>query len=792
MISLCALLLFQPGNLFYVSQAAPLAPSIFQKLPPGAVQGTGWLLMQLKLQKEGFAGKLSGISRFLNEKDNAWLGNTASPRAGWEELPYWLKGQVSLAYVLDDKALKDECQPWIEGIIQSQQADGWFGPEANRKTRHGTPDLWPNMLAQNVLQTYYDATGDQRVINLMRKYADWLIALPEDQTFDPRHYWHYYRVGDQIANLLWLYNNTNDPKLLPLVEKMHRKSAKWVDRIVNRHGVNFAQGFKEPALYSLFSKNAKDYAATERNLTDFLHDYGLPGGMYAADENARPGKDDPRQATESCSVAEMMLSHELLMQTTGKAVWGDRTEEVAFNWLPTTMTADLKALRYLTCANMAVSDAPGHSPGIENGGPMFLFDPHDHRCCQHNMGMAWPYFTEHLWFATNGNGLAAAMYSPSVVKAKVGDGTEVTIEEQTNYPFDEVITFVVNPAKPVKFPFMMRVPRWSPNPRVALNGKSVLMKPANGYLTMTQTWKKGDRVTLKLPMAIQTKTNLDKHAGSLTISRGPLVYSLKIEEETKPYAHLDSWPSYEVRPKSDWNYGLDAAKRELKVVTKKFDENVQPWDFRNVPIQIETQARQIPEWGMDIYGLVSPLQKMPALSTSPLKKVTLIPMGAARLRMTVFPTVSAKGTPWKKSRTAATPIPATYSHRNWWDTESALSDKLIPSKSSDEEIPRFTWWDHKGTEEWVQYTFKETRTFQKCRVYWFDDEPRGGVRLPASWKLQVKVGEVWEDVQPEGAYPIVKDGWSDVSFRPIGGTQIRLVAKLKEGFSAGVLEWEVN
>ncbi|MEQ1936531.1 MAG: hypothetical protein ABL962_21990, partial [Fimbriimonadaceae bacterium] len=96
MISLCALLLFQPGNLFYVSQAAPLAPSIFQKLPPGAVQGKGWLLMQLKLQKDGFAGKLSGISRFLNEKDNAWLGNTASPRAGWEELPYWLKGQVSL------------------------------------------------------------------------------------------------------------------------------------------------------------------------------------------------------------------------------------------------------------------------------------------------------------------------------------------------------------------------------------------------------------------------------------------------------------------------------------------------------------------------------------------------------------------------------------------------------------------------------------------------------------------------------------------------------------------------
>ncbi len=745
--------------------------------------------MQLKLQRDGFAGKLSDISRFLNEKDNAWLGNTANPRAGWEELPYWLKGQVSLAYVLNDKKLKAECQPWIEGILASQKEDGWFGPEANRKTRHGTPDLWPNMLAQSVLQTYYEATGDQRVINLMRKYADWLIALPEEQTVDPKHYWHYYRVGDQIASLLWLYNNTTDPKLLGLAEKMHRHSARWVDRIVNRHGVNFAQGFKEPALYSLFSKSAKDYAATERNLSEFLRDYGLPGGMYAADENARPGKDDPRQATESCSVAEMMLSHELLMQTTGKAVWGDRTEEVAFNWLPTTMTADLKALRYLTCANMAVSDAAGHSPGIENGGAMFLFDPHDHRCCQHNVGMAWPYFTEHLWFATNGNGLAAAVYAPSSVTAKVGGGTRVTIEEKTNYPFEDEIRFLVNPAAPVKFPLVMRVPGWSPNPLVTLNGKPVLLKAKDGYLTLNRIWKKGDRLTLRLPMT--AKVNQAKHAGSLTVSRGPLVYSLKIQEETKPYAHLDKWPSYEVRPGSDWNFGLDP-RVPLRFMNKPLVEGKQPWDFRNVPVQIEAQGRQIPEWGMDIYGLVAPLQKMPVLSNAPLRKLTLIPMGAARLRTTVFPTVAPTGAVWKKPRTAATPIPATYSHRNWWDTESALSDKLIPANSGDEEIPRFTWWDHKGTEEWVQYTFTETRTFQKCRVYWFDDEPRGGIRLPASWKLQVKVGEVWEDVQPDGAYPLVKNGWSDVSFRPIGGIQIRLVAKMREGFSAGVLEWEVN
>jgi hypothetical protein len=169
-------------------------------------------------------------------------------------------------------------------------------------------------------------------------------------------------------------------------------------------------------------------------------------------------------------------------------------------------------------------------------------------------------------------------------------------------------------------------------------------------------------------------------------------------------------------------------------------------------------------------------------------------MGAARLRITVFPTVTneAGGKVWVKPRQARIPIPATYSHRNWFDSEGALSDGLVPTKSDDDDIPRFTWWDHKGTEEWVQYTFDANRTFQSCRVYWFDDTGRGQCRIPESWKIQVKNGGQWQDVEPIGNYSLVKDGWSEVKFKPVAGTEIRLVAKLKPNLSSGILEWEVH
>jgi DUF1680 family protein len=779
-------------NDYYVRQRAPLEPSPVQKLPSGSVTGRGWLKVQLDLQRAGFMGHLAEISRFLDPKNNAWMGTGDSKRGGWEEVPYWLKGQVSLGYVTGDAKIIAEVKPWIEGIIKSQSPDGWFGPEGNRKTQYGTPDLWPNMLAQNALQTYYEATGDQRVIKLMSRYCDYLLSLDKKSLFDPRHYWHYMRVGDQLTSLVWLYNRTGESKILELAARIHKAGANWTGGVANVHGVNFGQGFREPATYSLFSKSNADWRATERDLKDFTDEFGqVPGGMYGADENARKGKTDPRQAAESCAIAEMMYSHELLFEYSGDPKWGDRAEDVAFNWMPVTMTPDLKAIRYLQAANMAISDSPSKSPGVENGGPMFLMDPNDHRCCQHNVGMGWPFLTEHLWYGTNGNGLVAAILAPSQVKARVGDGTEVTVEEITDYPFKDKIQFKILTAKSVTFPLYVRIPEWAKHASATLDGKPVRgMGIGSGFLQVDRTWKSGDTLTVTLPMSIKLE-NWSERPGAVSVLRGPLAYSLKIEEEYKRQPRPNGWDAYEILPKSTWNYGLDPNPK-FNVVEKVAKQGEQPWTVQNAPVQLETTGRRIPEWSFDMYGLVSPLQAMPAKTIEPETKLTLIPMGAARLRISVFPTVAPTGHLWTKPREAKRPIPAKYSFRNWWDSESALSDGLLPKDSNDHEIPRFTWYNHKGTEEWVQYTFEANRTFQASRVFWFDDGLQGECRIPESWKLQVKVGGAWRDVEPLEPYAISKDRWSEVKFKPVAGTEIRLIAKLKPNYSGGILEWEIN
>ncbi len=783
-----------PANTQYVGNRAPLAPSPFAKLPVGAVKPDGWLRTQLELQRDGFSGQLDEISQFLDDSNNAWLTGESAGRAGWEELPYWLKGQISLGYLLDDKEIIAQSKKWVEGALKSSREDGWFGPESNLVTRHGTPDLWPNMIMQNVLQTYYEATGDKRVLDVMTKYAHWLLKLPDEQMLDPDHYWHYHREGDQLASVVWLYGHTGDPELLKLADRLHANGAPWVAGVQNVHGVNFAQAFREPATYSLFSGNRGDVAATEQNLKEFTDKWGqMPGGMYGADENAREGFTDPRQAAETCAVVEMMLSHEMLLRMTGDPTWADRAEDVAFNWMPPTMTPDLKGLRYLFGANMAVSDARNHNPGIQNGGPMFLMDPNDHRCCQHNVSHGWPYFAEHLWMATAGDGLAAVIYSPSTVTAKVAGGKTVTIKEETDYPFSESITFRIMEGGG-KFPLSLRMPGWARAAFIEINGETIddIEPQAGQFIRIDRDWKKGDVVVMRMPMRVQT-IGWSQRPNTTSVYYGPLAYSLKIGEKYVRHGGTDEWPAYEIHPTTDWNYGLVENPR-FEIHTKEITPGEQPWTPDNVPVWLTTRARKIPNWKLDYNGLVSPLQASPAKTDEEIEEVQLIPMGAARLRITVFPTVTtgARGHEWEPPMQPADPLPTRVSHCYSGDTPNALSDQLIPTSSNDHLVPRLTWWNHKGTEEWVEYYFDQPRSFSRVEVYWFDDSASGGCNLPASWKAQVWKDGAWQDVETRQPYGTEADKFNVTEFKPETTTRIRIVVQLQEDWSGGILEWRAS
>ena len=121
-------------------------------------------------------------------------------------------------------------------------------------------------------------------------------------------------------------------------------------------------------------------------------------------------------------MVEQMASDEILAGITGDPMWADNCEDVAFNTYPAAVMPDFRSLRYLTAPNMVVSDSMNHSPGIQNEGPFLMMNPFSSRCCQHNHSQGWPYSSEHLWMATPDDGVAAVLYSSSMLQVRIGAG----------------------------------------------------------------------------------------------------------------------------------------------------------------------------------------------------------------------------------------------------------------------------------------------------------------------------------------------------------------------------------
>ena len=645
----------------YVGFRAPLVEAPLLKLPVGSIKPQGWLREYLLRQKDGLNGKLGTVSDWLDKNNNQWLSDAGDH--GWEEVPYWLRGYCSLAYILDDEEMKKEAQVWFDAVLSNLKSDGFLGPH---NYENGNPELWAQMVMLWALQTYYEYSGDARVLPAMTDYFKWEMNVPDSQFL--KGLWQEKRGGDNLWSVLWLYNRTGDESLLPLIEKLHKNTSNWAmdNDLPNWHGVNVAQGFREPATYYMYSKDPSMLQATYNSFNTMRNSYGqVPGGMYGADENARSGYFDPRQGAETCAVVEQMASDEILMGITGDPFWADHCENVALNTFTAALTPDMKALRYITSPNMSISDEKLHGPSIDNNlRGMLSMSPFSSRCCQHNHGMGWPYYAEHLVMATADNGLATMLYTANETTAKVGtEGKNVTLTQTTNYPFDENVTITLASDGDVAFPLYLRIPEWANGATVKVNGEAVAAEGATGkYVCLNRTWKNNDKVELTFPMEMSVDT-WEQNKGSVSVNYGPLTLSLAIDENFEQHDSRDPefnqddshwqagvdaslWPCYVLKPNSKWNYALVMDKgnkpANFNVNKKEWPSNNFPFTAESVPFEFTAVGVEIPSWGYDETGMTDLLPTKYAPRSEEKRNIRLIPMGAARLRISAFPKAEEK------------------------------------------------------------------------------------------------------------------------------------------------------
>lgn len=411
-------------------------------------------------------------------------------------------------------------------------------------------------------------------------------------------------------------------------------------------------------------------------------------------------------------------------------------------------------------------------------------------------------------YAWSPGAVCVNLYMDSTARVPLVTG-DVVVRQRTGYPWNGRVDLEITgaEARPSggsvgKFELRLRVPEWAGAVKVELNGSEVgdgggagveEIAAQHGYVVLAREWRSGDKVALTMAMPVErleanpaVKTN----AGRVALRRGPVVYCVEGVDNSGSVADLvvprDAAITMEQWGASDRG-GL--AERPEKRGGDERGQARSPELAGMTVLRIQgLRERGEEEWDHELYRTASGGDRV---------TVTAVPYFAWDNRgdqgMMVWAPESGallgRGpVKWIKKATVS----------QCWagDRPGAMCDGREPTKSSDESLPRMTWWDHQGTSEWAQYDFDKPRKVTGVEVYWFDDTGKGGCRVPASWKVMYKDGQEWKPVKmkvdgAKGEPGTEKDKFNAVSFDEVRTDGLRLEVELQKGYSGGILEWKV-
>jgi len=388
-------------------------------------------------------------------------------------------------------------------------------------------------------------------------------------------------------------------------------------------------------------------------------------------------------------------------------------------------------------------------------------------CCPVNVVRFIPQIATFA-YAACGDRVYVNLFIESTAKLALAGGA-LKLAQTTDYPWCGASRIAVTPPRDgARFTLAVRVPGWCvgrPVPSdlytqvdpgreedfaVKVNGEVLSGVREKGYALIDRAWRAGDVVEVEMAMPVRrvkAHPAVAADVGRLAVERGPVLYCAE---------------------------GADNDGRVLDAVLPAeaaFAETTRTICGQTFPALTARGGRA---WCGLKKRTIRPAD------------LTLVPYfawchrGAGEMQ-TWFP-VSAE---------QATDVAFQVSSSHCWerDTVRALCDGRLPASSADRNLPCFTFWPRKGTEEWVRFDLPEAETVSGLDVYWYDDTPKGGCALPAAWRVEYRADAAapWSVAAADG--PVRKDAFCSLTFPvPVRAKEVRLVVRLRPGLSAGILE----
>ncbi len=358
------------------------------------------------------------------------------------------------------------------------------------------------------------------------------------------------------------------------------------------------------------------------------------------------------------------------------------------------------------------------------------------------------------------------------------DGKKVALSQTTEYPWNGDITISVDQNAAGQFAMKIRIPGWVRNQvvpsnlyqytdgkrlgyTVTVNGSVVGAISADGYYTIDRRWKKGDKVQIHFdmePRTVRANNKVEADRGMVSIERGPIVYCAE---------HPDN------------SFDIMGA-----LINQNPQFTLGKGEIAGTPVQTLTTSAQTLNFNKQ--------GKLEAQDQT----LTLIPYyawchrGSGKMRVWLPQDLNATNP--SQPETLASQSKVTSSTERM-PALSAINDRLVPKDENDRSVPYTHWWPKKDCTEWLGYEFPQEATVQSATVYWYDDGPWGGCRVPQSWRIlyQDQQGQ-WQPVTGADGYPTDKGAACTVNFDPVKTKALRLEVTLPADNAAGLFEWSIR
>jgi hypothetical protein len=488
-------------------------------------------------------------------------------------------------------------------------------------------------------------------------------------------------------------------------------------------------------------------------------------GQTGGNEGFGPDYDLPNMLAycETCaSIAEVFLNHRLFLLH-GDSKYIDVMERVLYNALLSGVSLSGDLFFY---------DNPLESNGQHERQKWFGC-----ACCPSNISRFLPSFPGYI-YAHRDNDIYVNLFTESETSFETTKG-KITITQKTNYPIDGEVSIHVYPEYAGERKIFIRVPGWAGNEavpgdlyrftdsfdepvKISINGKEIGFEIEKGYAVLDKKWQRSDSINITLPMPVRKVIANEKVAedqNKFILQRGPVVYCAEDkDQEEKSVLHIfaDVSQQFKTGPANDISQGLPVIEFTANDVQRNVDGS----------LVMSGKSREIIAIPYHLWA-----------NRGPGEMITWIPYKMETANPYPAPTIAYLS---KKSSSGAK------------EDLNFIADQYEPKNSNDHSRGYIHWWPEKDTTVWVQYDFQKPETVSECEVYWFDDRPDGGCRIPAGWRILYRQGADWKPVKNLSDYTTTKDAYDKIKFEQVKTSALRLEVFLQKDFSTGVHEWVVK